>query len=202
MIASQLLRTKFYIPRLRSARVSRPRLVGQLNAGLDCRLTLVSAPAGFGKTTTLSEWAAGYEGVVAWLSLDENDNDPVRFLAYLVTALQTVEPSIGEGLLGTLKPSDPPQTEDFLTALINQVQDCSPGEGACVLVLDDYHVIHNARIHDALAFLLDHLPPQLRLIIATRADPPLSFSRLRGRGQLAELRQADLCFTDQEAARS
>lgn len=198
MIDSQLLRTKFYIAPPRSERVSRPRLIKQLNGGLDCHLTLISAPAGFGKTTLLSEWAASYAGAVSWLSLDENDNDPARFLAYLVSALQTVEPSIGAGLLRMLKTSDLPQIGDILTALINQVHELPFFENPYTLVLDDYHCIHESRIHDLIVFIIDHLPQQLRIIISTRADPPLPFARLRGRGQLAELRQIDLCFTQEE----
>jgi LuxR family maltose regulon positive regulatory protein len=200
-----LLTTKLYIPPVRSELVSRPRLIEQLNAGLHRKLTLISAPAGFGKTTLLGEWAAGCGRPVVWVSLDEGDNDPARFLAYFVGALQTlvlsqvegIEASLGEGVLSAFRTPQTPPIETVLTALINEVA-ATPDPFA--LVLDDYHVIEAEAIHDALTFLLDHLPPQLHLVIATRADPPLPLTRLRARGQLTELRQSDLRFTTGEAA--
>ena len=194
-----LLRTKFYIPPVRPELVSRPHLVERLNAGPRSghKLTLISAPAGFGKTTLLSEWVAGCEQPVAWLSLDEGDNDPARFWVYFVAALQTVQAGIGATSLTALQAPQPPPIESALTPLINEIA-AIPDPFA--LVLDDYHLITAQAIHDALAFLLDHLPPQMHLIIATRADPPLPIARLRGRGQLTELRQTDLRFTPDEAA--
>ena len=204
-MATPLLTTKLYIPPVRPELVSRPRLIERLNAGLHHKLTLISAPAGFGKTTLLSEWAAGCERPVAWVSLDEGDNDPARFLAYFVAAQQTlalsqvegIEATIGEGALAALQSPQPPPMEELLTALINQINAIS---GNFVLVLDDYHLITTQPVHDALTFLLDHLPGNMHLAIATRADPPLPIARLRGRGQLTELRQADLRFTPDEAA--
>jgi LuxR family maltose regulon positive regulatory protein len=201
-MTTPLLTTKLYIPPVRPELVPRPRLIERLNAGLYRKLTLISAPAGFGKTTLLSEWVyRGGEGTpplpVAWVSLDEGDNDLTRFLAYLIAALQTIEASIGQGALGTLQSPQPPPMEEFLTALINQIN-AIPDH--FVLVLDDYHLIKAQPVHNALTFLLDYLPPQMHLVIASRADPPLPLARLRGRGQLIELRLADLRFTPDEAA--
>ncbi|OQY17077.1 MAG: hypothetical protein B6I35_15035, partial [Anaerolineaceae bacterium 4572_32.2] len=217
-----LLQTKLYIPPVRPELVSRQRLIEQLNAGLHRKLTLISAPAGFGKTTLLSEWVAVTAPLqVAWLSLDEGDNDPARFLAYLIAALQTVEPGIGAGVLTALQSPQPPPVEAALTALINDIAaiphpvpvgaGLAPAQGGdrkggdrkgrpYILVLDDYHLITAQSIHEAITFLLEHLPPNLRLVIAARADPPLPLARLRARGQLAELRAADLRFTPDEAA--
>jgi LuxR family transcriptional regulator, maltose regulon positive regulatory protein len=189
-----ILATKLYIPPTLPSAVPRPRLDERLDEGLRGKLTLIAAPAGFGKTTLVGGWAAGYERPVAWLSLDEGDNDPSRFLAYLVAALQTVATDIGEGVLGALRFPQPP-TETVLTALLNEIV-----EDELVLVLDDYHVIDTRAVDDALAFLLEHLPPRMHLIIATREDPPLPLARLRARGQLSEVRAADLRFTPAEAA--
>jgi len=196
-VVTPLLTTKLYIPPVRPELVSRPRLIERLNEGLHRKLTLISAPAGFGKTTLLSEWAAGCGRPVAWVSLDEGDNDPARFLAYSVGALQTIEASVGEGVLSAFQTPQPPPIETVLTALINEVA-ATPDPFA--LVLDDYHMIEAEAIHDALTFLLDHQPSQMHLVIATRADPPLSIARLRGRGQVTELRQTDLRFALDEAA--
>ena len=178
--------------------VLRPRLIERLNEGLHGRkLTLISAPAGFGKTTLVSEWVAGCERPVAWLSLDEGDNDPTRFLTYLVAALQTIAPNIGEGVLGVLQSPQPPPIESILTTLLNEITAIPDN---FILVLDDYHVIDAKPVDDALTFLLEHLPPQMHLVIATREDPHLPLARLRARGQLTELRAADLRFTPAEAA--
>jgi LuxR family maltose regulon positive regulatory protein len=193
-----LLKTKLYIPPVRPELVPRPHLIERLNAGLYRKLTLVSAPAGFGKTTLLSEWVAGCERPVAWISLDGDDNDPVRFLAYFVAALQTIEANTGESVLNAFHASQPPPMESLLTTLVNEIA-AIPDPFA--LVLDDYHLISAQPIHDALTFLLDHFPPQIHLVIATRADPPLPIARLRGRGQLTELRQTDLRFTLDEDAK-
>ncbi len=194
-----ILATKLYIPPSRRSVVLRPRLVERLDEGLAAghRLTLVSAPAGFGKTTVVSEWVAGCGRPAAWLSLDEGDSDPSRFLTYLVAALQTVAPGIGDGVLAVLQSPQPPPPESTLTALLNDV---AAIPGAVVLVLDDYHVLDAKPVDDALAFLVEHLPPQLHLVIATREDPALPLARLRARGQLTELRGADLRFTADEAA--
>ena len=195
----QLLRTKFYVPPVRSIQVARPRLLERLNEGLSasCKLTLISAPAGFGKTTLVSEWIAGCGRPVAWLSLDEGDNAPHRFLAYLVAALQTIAANIGAGVLAILQSPQPPPIESILTTLLNEITTIPDN---FVLVLDDYHVIDSKPVDEALTFLLEHLPPQMHLVIATREDPHLPLARLRARGQLTELRAADLRFTPAEAA--
>ncbi len=158
------------------------------------KLTLISAPAGFGKTTLLSEWRmmhSGYEYPVAWVSLDEGDNDPARFLSYLIAALQTIEADAGETTLASLRSPQLPPIESVLTALINEIA-AVPDDFA--LVLDDYHVIEAEPVRGATAFLLDHLPPQMHLVIASRTDPQLPLSRLRAQNQLTELRAADLRF--------
>lgn len=193
----QLLTTKLFIPQSRSDLVSRPRLARQMNDGLQGKLTLVSAPAGFGKTTLVSEWVTQYKGLVAWLSLDKEENDPRRFLTYFVAALQTVLPEIGAGMSDMLQSSQPPPTEALLTALLNEIATVSDN---FVLVLDDYHVIDSESVDQALTFLLEHLPPQMHLIITTREDPNLPLARFRARGQLTEIRVADLRFTLSEAA--
>ncbi len=194
-----ILATKLYIPPPRPKVVLRPRLIERLNEGLSasCKLTLISAPAGFGKTTLVSEWVAGCERPVAWLSLDEGDNDPTRFLTYLIAALQTIAANIGEGVLGVLQSPQPPPIESILTALLNEITTIPDN---FILVLDDYHVIDSKPVDEALTFLLEHLPPQMHLVIATREDPHLPLARLRARGQLTELRAADLRFTPAEAA--
>jgi LuxR family maltose regulon positive regulatory protein len=198
-----LLRTKLYIPPLRSSLVHRPRLIEHLNQGLalGCKLTLISAAAGFGKTTLLSKWVRNGDLSAAWVSLDTGDNDLARFLAYFITALQTIEPTIGDGALGLLQSPQPPLTEMILTALINEVAEALPDDaegGSFALVLDDYHLIDAPAVHETLTFLLDHLPAQLHLVIATRTDPPLPLPRLRIRGELVELREADLRFAIDE----
>ena len=194
-MSTPILATKLYVPPSQPGIVPRPRLVGRLNDGLHRRLILISAPAGFGKTTLLGEWIAGLGRPAAWLSLDEGDSDPTRFLAYLIAALQTI--GVGESVLGMLESPQPAPTESILTALLNEI---AAVEEDFVLVLDDYHVVDARLIDDALAFLLEHLPPGMHLVIATREDPHLPLARLRARGQLAELRAADLRFTSSEAA--
>jgi LuxR family maltose regulon positive regulatory protein len=198
-VPAPILATKLYIPPSRRSLVLRPRLVERLNEGLAAghRLTLVSAPAGFGKTTLVSDWVAGCGRPVAWLSLDEGDSEPSRFLTYLIAALQTVAPGIGDGLLAVLGSPQPPPPESTLTALLNELTTI-PSD--VVLVLDDYHVLDAQPVDDALAFLVAHLPPQVHLVIATREDPALPLARLRARGQLTELRGTDLRFTPDEAA--
>lgn len=198
-MAMPLLMTKFHSPQPRPDYVSRPRLVRRIDGSLAGRLTLISAPAGSGKTTLLSEWVAGCEPGkhVAWLSLDELDNDPVRFLSYLTAAFQTIDPGFGQAVIASLQSPHPIPTQVVLTNLINELAGVSDKS---VLVLDDYHLISSQSIHDTMVFLLEHLPPQLHLIVATRADPPLPLARLRARGQMIELRGADLRFTAHEAA--
>jgi ATP/maltotriose-dependent transcriptional regulator MalT len=196
-MSAPILATKLYIPPPRPKVVLRPRLIQRLNEGLHGKLTLISAPAGFGKSTLVSEWAAGCKRPTAWLSLDDGDNDPARFLAYLIAALQTIAPNIGEGVMDVLQSPQPPPIESILTAVLNDITTIPDN---FVLVLDDYHVIDSKPVDNALAFLLEQLPPQMHLVIASREDPPLPLARLRARGQLAELRITDLRFTPSEAA--
>jgi LuxR family maltose regulon positive regulatory protein len=196
-MSSAVLVTKLFVPTPRATLVPRAQLIQRLNEGLHRKLTLISAPAGFGKTTLLSEWANALERPVAWLSLDEGDNDPARFLTYLVAGLQTIAPTVGQDSLAAMQSAQPPAPESALVGLLNEV---SALPDALVLVLDDYHAIDALAVDSALAFLLEHLPPQLHLVIATRQDPALPIARLRARGQLTELRAADLRFTAAEAA--
>jgi LuxR family maltose regulon positive regulatory protein len=196
-MSTPILTTKLYIPPPRSNAVPRTRLIACLNAGLHGKLTLIAAPAGFGKTTLVSAWVALCDQQVAWLSLDEGDSDPTRFLIYFVAALQTIVPTIGAGVLGVLQSPQPPPTESMLTALLN---DIATLPDHVILVLDDYHILDAKPIDAALTFLLEHMPPQLHLVIATREDPQLPLARLRVRDQLTELRDMDLRFTPAEAA--
>jgi LuxR family maltose regulon positive regulatory protein len=193
----QILTTKLAVPRPRPTIVPRPHLTARLNMGLDGCLTLISAPVGFGKTTLLGDWLAGNDRRVAWLSLDERDSDPVRFLRYLIAALQTVAPSIGEETLALLQGPGEPSLEPLLTVLLNEITQIPE---LCVLVLDDYHTLRGLPLHQHVAFLIEQLPPQLHMVISSREDPPFPLSRLRARGQLCELRAADLRFTLDEAA--
>lgn len=192
-----ILATKLYIPPPRPHAVLRPRLFERLNGGLRRKLTLISAPAGFGKTTLVSEWLAACQMPAAWLSLDAADRDPARFLSYLVAALQTVVPAIGDGVAEALQAAQPASIDALLAALLN---DISAAPEQILLVLDDYHIVEDQPLNDALAFLLDHLPRQMHLAITTREDPQLPLARLRARDQLTELRAADLRFTPAEAA--
>ncbi|QIR36416.1 LuxR family transcriptional regulator [Tolypothrix sp. PCC 7910] len=196
-MASPLLVTKLHIPLLRSPLVQRDRLWDKLNQGLTSRLILISAAAGFGKSTVLSEWAHQTQVPVSWLSLDEQDNDPKRFWKYIVAALQQNIPEIGEATLAMLQASETVTFEALLTPLINELAELKT---ELILVLDDYHLITNAAIHQTVTFFLEHLPTQIHLAIATRVDPPLPLARWRVRSQLTELRADDLRFTDAEAA--
>ncbi len=198
--AGPLLETKLYIPGLRRGLVARPRLIERMNRGGESKLTLISAPAGFGKTTLLADWLAGTpaaERSVAWLSLDPGDNQPASFWTYLVTALQTVAPGVGARGLSLLQEPQPPPIETILTTLLNEL---SAVPNDIVAVLDDYHVIDAPDVQDGVAFLLEHLPHHIHLVITTRADPALPLARLRVRGELVEIRAADLRFTPGEAA--
>src|SRR5215203_6084663 len=197
MMTLPLLVTKLYVPPPRPGVVPRPHLIARLDEGLHRKLTLISAPAGFGKTTLVSEWVATGGRPTAWMSLDEADRDPPRFLSYLIAALRTVAPDIGEGLLDVLQSSQSPPAESILTSLVNEI---AALPHPLVLVLDDYHVIDAEPIDRALTFLLEHLPPQLHLVITTREDPRLPLPRLRARDQLTEVRAAGLRFTVDEAA--
>ena len=191
-----LLRTKLFVPPLRAQHVGRPRLIEKLNGGLDKALILVSAPAGFGKTSAVAEWVACCTPPVAWLSLDEGDKDPIRFLTYFTAALQTIEPDIGRRLLGVLQSPQPPTIEWALTELLNEITAITH---EIVVVLDDYHAVDSAAVDGAITFILEHQPEQMHLVIATREDPALPLPQLRTRGRMTELRVNDLRFAAAEA---
>ncbi len=222
-----LLSTKFYIPRQplsqRATFVARPQLLAQLAAGLSGKLTLIAAPAGFGKSSLLSNWIDEPEGIqmpssslaaptttepassvrptFCWLSLEASDNDPIRFWLYFIAALHSKNPDLAADLPALLQSPEPPPLETILTLLLNKLSAWpSEIEPAIVLVLDDYHLITAPAIHQSLSFLLEHLPPALHLIMTTRADPPLPLARLRAHGQLSEIRADALRFTDPETA--
>ena len=172
--AGPLLQTKLYVPRPRRGQVGRPRLLERLRRGADSKLTLLSAPAGFGKTTLLAEWLAdpSAEGTsTAWLSLDPSDSQALSFWPYVIAALQTVAPGVGADPLSLLQQPQPPPIESVLAPLVNELSTTSH---QIVLVLDDYHGIDAQDIHQGMAFLLEHLPPQIHVVIATRADPPIA----------------------------
>ncbi|EDX82662.1 transcriptional regulator, LuxR family protein [Synechococcus sp. PCC 7335] len=190
-----LLETKLYLPEWSADWVSRPRLIDRIHT--QRKLTLVSAPAGFGKTTLLAEWIAALSTrSVAWVSLDPSDNDPAIFWSYLITALQNIHSGLGERSLSLLRSPQPPPIESVLITLLNELTAVEN----TVVILDDYHVIVTQAIHNGIGFLISHLPPQAHLIIASRTDPPLSLARLRSHGDLSELRASDLRFTPDEAA--
>jgi LuxR family transcriptional regulator, maltose regulon positive regulatory protein len=193
-----LLATKLHVPRPRAQLVLRSHLIERLQQGAERALTLVSAPAGFGKTTLLAQWLMESSTPVAWLSLEAEDNDSTRFLSYVIAALQTLDTQIGTTALAMLHTPQPPSPEVVLAVLTNDLTGRDTGDFA--LVLDDYHAITADPIHRGMAFLLEHLPPQMHLILVTRADPPLSLTRLRAGGHLAELRAADLRFGTTEAS--
>lgn len=192
-----LLATRLHQPRLRARLVSRSHLVERLQQGVAGALTLVSAPAGYGKTTLLAQWRASTNAPVAWLSLEPEDNEPAQFLTYLIAALQTLDPHLGvraQMLLGLPQPVEP------ATVLASLTNDLLRWQGEdFVLVLDDYHLITDQTIHRTLTHLVEHMPPCMHLLIATRSDPPLPLARLRARGQLTELRAVELLFEAAEA---
>ncbi len=203
-VRDRLLTTKLYIPSRRADLVSRQRLIARLNEGLRRQLTLICTPAGFGKTTLLSEWLSIHRAAcdhpqiaLGWVSLDAEDNDPMRFWHYLVTALDLAQPGVGESTLDALFAAQPTSIPSLLTTVINTIAS-SPRDFA--LVLDDYHVIQTQAIHDTVTSLLEHLPQNMHLFIASRTEPPLALARLRARNQLLELRSSDLRFTHAEAA--
>ena len=191
---SPLVWTKLYVPQVRHVVVPRPRLADRLGGSAKPRLTLVSGPAGFGKTTLLAAWAGAAGRRVAWVSLEETEQQPASFWTHVVTALDAAVPGVGAGVLPLLRAPDPPM-ESVLAALLNEL-------GAMAdevdLVLDDYHLADVPAIAGDVAFLLEHLPLQVHLVISTRADPALPLARLRGRGELVEIRAADLRFTVDE----
>ncbi len=192
-----ILRTKLHIPQLRSELVSRPYLLEKLDEGLKCRLTLISSPAGFGKTTLLSQWVRHKGLPTGWITLNKDDNDFPRFLSYLITALQNVSPAVEPDALELLHAPQPPPIQAVLTVLLNQI-DHIPFD--FLLILDDYHLIEQAGIHQAVETLLKHMPPQMHMVIVSRGDPPIQLARLRGQGQLVELRLGDLRFSAEDCA--
>lgn len=199
MAGASFLATKLRVPPPRPGVVPRPRLVERLDAGLRSghRLTLLSASAGSGKTTLLSEWAQSFGGRLCWLSLDDEDNDPVRFSSGVLSALQTIHPQVGKSARPLLRGSHPPPVRRVCSSLLDELAALPT---LAILILDDYHVVTERAVHDGVAFLLDHAPPTLHLVIATRADPPLPIAGLRAGGNLTELRADDLRFTTEEAS--
>jgi LuxR family transcriptional regulator, maltose regulon positive regulatory protein len=198
LVARPVVATKLFVPKRRHGVLTRPRLLDLLRGGAGSRLTLVSAPAGFGKTTLLADWLDGSpreERAVAWVSLDPSDTDPASFWTYVVTALQTAAPTIGSDVLELIA-SAPSPSKGVLTALVNELAATS---GDLWLVLDDFHVVDNQEVRDGLTFLVEHLPPQVHVVLVTRADPDLPLPRWRARGELVEIRAADLRFTPDEA---
>lgn len=191
------LATKLFARPARTDLVARPRLIERLDGGLVGSLILVSAPAGFGKTTILAEWLRSRPHVSCWLSLDAADNDPARFFTYVISALQTAAPGVADDLVAPLRSPQPPAAEAVVAALVSELL---PAPDPLILVLDDYHVITSAAVNGAVAFLLENLPPSVHLVISTRSDPPIPIARLRSRGQVVEIRTDDLRFTPDEAA--
>jgi len=190
-----LLATKLYMPAARPELVPRPRLAERLDEGLGLGLILVCAPAGYGKTVLLADWARNGQRPVAWLSLDAADNDPGRFWRHVVAALDGACPGIGERAGPLLGPPAPTSFQGLVTALINEL-----ASDEAVLVLDDYHVISAQQVHESLAFLVEHRPTGTAVVLASRSDPPLGLARRRARGQLTEIREAELRFTPAEAS--
>jgi LuxR family maltose regulon positive regulatory protein len=194
---SELAWTKLAPPTPRAGRIVRAGLQSRLQASLQAKLCLLSAPAGFGKTTLLAQWTAVGAGRVAWVSVDEGDNDPARFWMYVVEAFRTVESAVGGAAMATLQRTGADLHRVVLPGLLNEL---STVGAPVVLVLDDYHLVTNATCHQTLGFFLDHLPAGVHVVLSTRVDPPLPLARMRARGELAELRVADLQFTDEEAS--
>src|SRR5574339_1206944 len=193
----ELLASKLFIPLLRPRLVARQGLTDHLTSGLSGKLTLVSAPAGFGKTTLVSDWVANCGRPVAWLSLDKNDNDLSRFLTYLIAALQRIDENVGRDILGALSESQSPKFEVLLAQLVHELETIRV---RTIMVLDDYHLIDSRLVHDALNFLVEYLPPTMHLVVSGRADPPLPISRLRVQGQVNEIRIPELRFSETETA--
>ena len=197
MMATLILPTKLFAPPLRPGWILRQRLIERLNAGNQCKLTLVSAPAGYGKTTLISSWLQETNIPSVWLSLDEGDNDPIRFFQYFITSLQKLIPDIGMDLPGMLQSVQPPSFDVLINLLINETtRQASP----FFIVLDDFHVISSQPVLDMVMFLLEHMPPHMHLVLLSRADPPFPLSRLRVRNQLVDIRADQLRFTRDEIA--
>lgn len=197
-MAAPLLASKYRVPARRPATVARSRLTAALDGAVRAPLTLVSAPAGFGKSTVLTEWAATVSAAVAWVSLDRRDGDPTRFWTYVLAAVGAAVPGVGPGALQVLE-ATPASTEAALVALVN---DLSSMPDDLVLVLDDLHLVESPAVHDGVAFLLEHRPSHLHVVVATRVDPPLPLARMRANGDLLEVRAADLRFTADEMRRT
>ena len=211
-MVTSVLETKLFVPPTRAEFVHRPSLIERMNDGLDCKLTLLSAPAGFGKTTLVSHWVENLRDnnaindqpiKVAWLSLEKTDNDLARFLSYFITALQMIDNDIGQKAQAVFQSQQRLLLEPIILSLINDVFQFSrhadqDSLGEIVFVLDDYHVIEEPDIHQAIKYFIEHQPPQFHLVILTRVDPPLQLSRLRARNQMVEIRGANLHFTDEE----
>jgi len=197
-MVSPLITTKLYIPKPRQGLVSRPALLKRLSEGLGGRLTLISASSGYGKTTLMAEWIAtqGNNYPVAWISLDEGDNDPVRFLSYLIAALQNVQDGLGQDSRAMMQGAQNPLDTAILSLLVNEL---SAVPNDFVIVLEDYHVLNTQEIHQMMIFLIEHLPTKMHLVILTRADPHFPLARLRGRGDLTEIRVKDLRFSREDA---
>jgi len=205
-VTTPLLKTKLFIPPSKSDLLDRPRLVRRLNEGLGGKLTLISAPAGFGKTTLLTSWIHS-DGetlqrspplpLAAWISLDEGDNEPVRFVSYLVAALRNIQPEVGGSTLDILQTPNPPPDEILLVSLINELSEI---QNNFMVVLDDDHVVIEERVHSIITFLLENQPPQMHLVISSRSDPPWPYARLRGRGEINEIRVNELRFTPEESS--
>ncbi len=195
---NSILATKLFAPRQRPKSVPRPQLIQRLDEALYGRLTLISAPAGFGKTTLASQWIMESAYRHAWLSLDKSDSDPSRFLIYIISAFETLIPNIGSGLVDRFQSPQPPSYETILTALINNI--LVSINDPFIFVLDDYHVLDSSTIDEMIEFLLEHQPPQMHLVITTREDPSFSLARFRARGELTEIRIADLRFKTEEIA--
>jgi LuxR family maltose regulon positive regulatory protein len=191
-----ILLVKFYVPQLKANLVTRPRLLTLLNEGLEKKLTILSAPAGFGKSTLLSDWLRNVKYPYAWVSLDKDDNDVVRFMKYFVNALQQLDPNIDNTVLDLLYSPQPMFHSAALTALINQIDNIKTN---AILVLDDYHLISNQEIHQSIEYLLNYLPENFHLVISSRADPPFAYSLLRAQGELVEIRMNHLKFSGEEA---
>ena len=194
-MSDPLLSTKFYIPPLRSEVVPRQRLVDKLNAGLQGKLTLISAPAGFGKTTLLSACSQDCTKPFAWVSLDQGDDDPTRFLQYFVAAIQRINPEFGDEALLSLQSTQNPDYQHLLTNLLNEIMQF---EDTFAIVLDDYHLISATVIQDLLIFCMENMPPNMHLVISSRSDPPWPLARFRVRNEVTEIRSHDLRFTNGE----